>query len=178
MDASPAGIRFRLERENEIILLCKSSGKHFRKDLRERSLLSPPVFFYRWHTGGLLSEGNNGCGNACGNNNRDRNRQKSRLWRNPSHNALSGFTSVTPSHPQGGRQPKGASPLDPPVFNFFQCSHMAKFHGPNGGQTVRMRRIRRILRRARVGRPRAPVVPSLSNTNPHRFSTEPKIIPV
>jgi hypothetical protein len=75
--------------------------------------------------------------------------------------------------PRLRRQSKGASPLDPPGFNFLQGSHTAKFHGPNCRQTVRMRRIRRILRGARVGRPRAPVVPSLSDTIPHRFSTEP-----
>ncbi|OPX62875.1 MAG: hypothetical protein A4E34_00840 [Methanoregula sp. PtaU1.Bin006] len=34
------------------------------------------------------------------------------LWRNRTYNALSGFVKVTPSLPQRGRQPKGASPLD------------------------------------------------------------------
>jgi len=38
-----------------------------------------------------------------------------RLCENPPPNGLSGVTSVTPSLPQWGRQPKGASPLDPPV---------------------------------------------------------------
>lgn len=46
-------------------------------------------------------------------------------------------------------------------------------HGPNGRQIVRMRRLRRILRGARVGRPRAPVGSSQSNTTPYRFSTGP-----
>jgi len=75
---------------------------------------------------------------------------------NPSHNALSAIARMTPSLPQRGRQPKGASPpLDPPFRSFFRCVFTAMLHG------------------ARVDRHRAPVVPSLSNTVPYRFSTEP-----
>ncbi len=76
------------------------------------------------------------------------------------HNALSAIERVTPSLPQRGRQPKGASPpLDPQFrFFFFRCVFTAILHG------------------ARVDRPRAPVAPSLSNTVPYRFSTEPVIV--
>jgi hypothetical protein len=62
-----------------------------------------------------------------------------------------------------GRQSKGASPLDRPGFSLFWGSHTAKFNGPNGCQTVRMTRIRWILRGAMVGRPWAPVAPSQIN---------------
>jgi len=74
---------------------------------------------------------------------------------NPSHNALSAIARVTPSLPRRGRQPKGASPLDPQFRSFFRCVFTAMLYG------------------ARVGRPRAPVAPSLSNTVPYRFSPEP-----
>ncbi len=39
---------------------------------------------------------------------------------NPSLNALSAIARVTPSLPQRGRQPKGASPLTPNFDSFFQ----------------------------------------------------------
>ena len=73
-----------------------------------------------------------------------------------SFNALNAIARVTPSLPQRGRQPKGASPPDPRFRSFFRCVFTALLHG------------------ATVDRPRAPVVPSLSNTIPYRLSTEPK----
>ncbi len=77
---------------------------------------------------------------------------------NPSHHTLSTIARMTPSLPQRGRQPKGASPPLTPNFDlFFRCVFTAMLHG------------------ARVDRPRAPVAPSLSNTLPYRFSTEPDI---
>ncbi len=76
---------------------------------------------------------------------------------NPSPNALSAIARMTPSLPQGGRQPKGACPpLDPQIRSFFRCVFTAMLHG------------------ARVDRSRAPLAPSLSNTVPYRFSTEPE----
>ena len=94
------------------------------------------------------------------------------LCRNPSDNAFSGFARVIPG------------------FNFFNAAYTALLHGPNGHQTVRMRsveghqtrntrrpaglrRTQRVLRGARVDRPRPPVAPSQSNTISRRFSTEP-----
>ncbi len=76
---------------------------------------------------------------------------------NPSLNALSAIARVTPTLPQRGRQPKGASPLTPNLDLFFRCMFTAMLYG------------------ARVDRPRAPVAPSLSNTDPYMFSTEPFI---
>ena len=38
---------------------------------------------------------------------------------NPSHNALSAIARMTPSLPQRGRQPKGASPPLTPNFDLF-----------------------------------------------------------
>ena len=74
---------------------------------------------------------------------------------NPSHHALSTIARMTPSLPQRGRQPKGATPPLTPNFDlFFRCVFTAMLHG------------------ARVDRPRAPVAPSLSNTVHYRFSKE------
>ncbi len=76
---------------------------------------------------------------------------------NPSLNTLSAIARLTPSLPQSGRQPKGASPLTPNLDLFFRCMFTAMHYG------------------ARVDRPRAPVAPSLSNTDPYMFSIEPNL---
>jgi hypothetical protein len=56
---------------------------------------------------------------------------------------FSAIARMTPSLPQRGRQPKGASPpLDPQYRSFFRCVFTAMLHG------------------TRVERPRAPVVSS------------------
>ena len=75
---------------------------------------------------------------------------------NPSLNTLSAIARVTPSLPQRGRQPKGASPLTPNFDLFFRCMFTAMLYG------------------ARVDRSRAPVAPSISNTDPYMFSPEQK----
>ncbi len=55
------------------------------------------------------------------------------LCRNHCHNALSAIERVTPSLPQRGRQPKGASPpLDPQFRSFFSDACLRPFSTGRG----------------------------------------------